>query len=162
MLFDQEYVRIQENFRRLASAALLGLSGQSARLDTDEGVLELSAYAPGILRLRLEKAVLPDYGLLAAVPETVVTAFEQLPEFYRFSDREHFSRAIYPPAAHSPDVCRPHSARVPPQTAPSRASCASPPLHTKKANGSSAWRCKAASLSTAWVKNLAPSIAAAS
>jgi len=99
MLFDQEFVKIQEGFRRVVSLKLVGNEPQSARFETDEGPLEVSAYAPGIIRVRLSPAqsektggetkrglkaefspdVLypPDYGMLANPPERVEASFEQ-------------------------------------------------------------------------------------
>lgn len=42
-----------------------------ARFLTETGPLEATAYAPGIVRLRVGRSTAPDYGLLATPPETV-------------------------------------------------------------------------------------------
>ncbi len=96
MLFDQEFVKVQEGFRRVVSLKLVDNGPQSARFETDEGLLEVSAYAPGIIRVRLISARLektsgetrlglepelsPDYGILVNPPESVEASFEQSSE----------------------------------------------------------------------------------
>jgi len=88
MLFDQEFVKIQEGFRRVVSLKQVGSGPQSVNFETDEGPLEVSAYASGIIRVRLtppqsEQAggeggqFSPDYGMLANPPEQVEAAIEQ-------------------------------------------------------------------------------------
>ncbi len=48
MLFDQEYIRIQEGFRRLTSAALLAFADQAAPVSKpDEGILRAQRLRPG-------------------------------------------------------------------------------------------------------------------
>jgi alpha-D-xyloside xylohydrolase len=84
MLFEQEFVKLQEGFRQVAALSLTRSEGQSAWFDTDEGPLEVSAYAPGILRLRFERKSLPDYELLASAPEAMQASIEAGAEVYRF------------------------------------------------------------------------------
>lgn len=69
MLFDLESVKLQAGFRGLSKARLLETTPAGARFETDEGVLEASFYAPGIVRLRITLATAPDYGLLSAEPQ---------------------------------------------------------------------------------------------
>lgn len=78
MLFDQEFVKIQAGFRRVAALKLTESGAQKALFETDEGQLEVSAYALGIVRLRFQKKDLPDYDLLASAPQPVDTKLETI------------------------------------------------------------------------------------
>ncbi len=71
MLFDLESVKLQDGFRRLASLKLVERTPSGALLATDEGALEASFYAPGIIRLRIARASEAGYGLLAENPQPV-------------------------------------------------------------------------------------------
>jgi alpha-D-xyloside xylohydrolase len=56
---------VQSRFRRLAEVAFVAADGRTARFTVDGLPLAVCAQAPGILRLRIGAATLPDYGLLA-------------------------------------------------------------------------------------------------
>jgi alpha-D-xyloside xylohydrolase len=61
---------IQSSFRRLSEATFVAADARAARFTVDGLPLTVCAQAPGILRLRIGAATLPDYGLLEiAEPE---------------------------------------------------------------------------------------------
>ncbi len=65
MLFDQEANKLQEGFSRLNWLEFRGVEGGMARFETAFGTLEVSAPGKDLLRLRLQRAPAPDYGMLA-------------------------------------------------------------------------------------------------
>lgn len=71
MLFDLESVRLQEGFVRLEGVILETVTPHSVFFKTQAGKLEISGYAPGMIRLRLRRAADTDYGILAAQPQPV-------------------------------------------------------------------------------------------
>lgn len=66
---EQESIKLQQGYRGLAQARLLEAIPGGARCQTDAGVLEASFFAPGVIRLRLTRQNLPDYGLLVSEPQ---------------------------------------------------------------------------------------------
>jgi alpha-D-xyloside xylohydrolase len=71
MLFDQEANKLQQDFNRLGWLKFTGLNAGAARFETAAGVLEVSAPGADMLRLRLQRAPAPDYGILVD-PELLV------------------------------------------------------------------------------------------
>jgi alpha-D-xyloside xylohydrolase len=65
---------LQEGFKRLVTLKLIESDAQGARCETDAGELSASFYAPDVVRLRLERQTLPDYGILATPPQVVSTS----------------------------------------------------------------------------------------
>ena len=66
---ELENVNVQRGFRRLASLSLDGPIEQGARFMTYIGPLDVSFYAPGVVRLRLETKPQPDYRMLVGAPQ---------------------------------------------------------------------------------------------
>lgn len=62
---------LQEGFKRLVTLDLIDSDAHGARFETDAGELSVGFYAPGVVRLRLEREPLPDYGILAEPPQAV-------------------------------------------------------------------------------------------
>ena len=69
MLRDQRNPSTPEGLQRLGVLKLESTSSNGGRLLTQAGSLEVWFYAPGIIRLRLERSRETDYGLLVSPPE---------------------------------------------------------------------------------------------
>ncbi len=77
MYLDIEALRFQEGFRRLVSLTPRQETPTGMLFECDEGFLQAYFFAPRIFRLRLEKQVLPDYGLLVAQEQPLLVTKEQ-------------------------------------------------------------------------------------
>ena len=69
MLHNREVTANQKGFRRLETLSFESSTPRGARFLTQAGHLEVSFYAPGIIRLRLDTKPGVDYGLLVSSPE---------------------------------------------------------------------------------------------
>ena len=64
MYLNQESQKIQEGFQNVETLSYQKELPNGARFATLTGQLEVTFFAPGIVRLRLETQEKPDYGLL--------------------------------------------------------------------------------------------------
>ena len=69
MQFNRESAAVQRGFQRLETLSFENTTSQGVRFLTQAGYLEVTFYAPGIIRLRLETKQEVDYGLLVSPPE---------------------------------------------------------------------------------------------
>ena len=75
-------LRLQQPYEPLLTIPEPELIENGLRFTTTWGDLELTGYAPRILRLRLETGVLPDYGLLAENPTGMACSVQQVDGTY--------------------------------------------------------------------------------
>ena len=66
MLFDQEANKLQAGFERLNRLDFAGLKAETALLAAPDFTLEVTAPGADMLRLRVERTPVPDYGILSA------------------------------------------------------------------------------------------------
>jgi alpha-D-xyloside xylohydrolase len=64
MLFNQEVNKLQNDFNRLERLDYIGLKAGVARFETCVGPMEVSAPGNDILRLRFQRTLVQDYGIL--------------------------------------------------------------------------------------------------
>jgi alpha-D-xyloside xylohydrolase len=65
MLFDQPINTLQQNFIGLDWLKFAGLEGGAAHFESRVGTLEVSAPAQDILRMRIQRGIVVDYGILS-------------------------------------------------------------------------------------------------
>ncbi len=78
MFLNQPGLHAQQGYEPLEALSLLETTVQGARFQSAVGVLEVIFYAPGVVRLHLQRAELPDYGLLVAEPQPVDVRVEAI------------------------------------------------------------------------------------
>jgi alpha-D-xyloside xylohydrolase len=83
MLFEQEGLQIQEGFQRLESLSLIEMFPEGARFAYQYGVIKVSFYTPGIVRIQTEPDAPTDYGLLSAGPQWMDVQVEQTQAGYK-------------------------------------------------------------------------------
>ena len=69
--------------RRVETLTLVERTPQGARFETEVGTLEVTFYAPGILRMRLGEVSRPDYGLLVGAPASMSPTCRQYDDLVR-------------------------------------------------------------------------------
>ncbi len=69
MLFDQEANKLQVGFEPLMRLEFTGLENEIARFQTGAGQLEISAPGENLIRLRIQRAPAPDYGILTGLEQ---------------------------------------------------------------------------------------------
>lgn len=77
MFVDQESVHVQQGLQRLASLSPAGAIPQGFRFLTQAGPLEVSFYAPDIVRLQIKTRPETDYGLLVSPPQQTPVSVTQ-------------------------------------------------------------------------------------
>lgn len=70
---ELENLRAQQGFQRLASLSPGGAIDQGVRFLSQAGPLDVSFYAPGVIRLQHISRPAPDYGMLVGAPQQVAT-----------------------------------------------------------------------------------------
>jgi alpha-D-xyloside xylohydrolase len=89
MFIDGEEIHCQKGFHRIETLSDCQELPRGARFLTNFGKLEVTYYAPGIIRLQIGKKTSPNYGLLVTEPEAMDT---QVSEIYPGSYRLEASR----------------------------------------------------------------------
>ena len=84
----KEDTGISEDYARLETLDFETVIPQGARFLTQFGYLDVTFYAPGIIRLHLQTKQQPDYNLLAASPEPVEVKYSSDNDVFRLSTRE--------------------------------------------------------------------------
>ena len=88
MHIDRQPAAVQRGFRRLETLSFESTIPQGARFLTQAGYLEVTFYAPGIIRLRLETKREVDYGLLVPAPAPVHVDCSPVDDGFRLEAQE--------------------------------------------------------------------------
>ncbi|NTW44878.1 MAG: hypothetical protein HGB14_10730, partial [Anaerolineaceae bacterium] len=68
--FDRESLNAQRGFHRIASVKPFHPIAGGMRFFCEEGFLDVSFYAPGVIRFQIHTTDSFDYGLLVSEPQT--------------------------------------------------------------------------------------------
>ena len=85
MLLEQESLAVQKGFQRLEAISLEKIIPSGAQFLTQVGILEISFYAPGVIRLRCEVQPENDYQLLVNPAQQVFVTVQEIPGGYSLS-----------------------------------------------------------------------------
>ncbi|MEE4194921.1 MAG: TIM-barrel domain-containing protein, partial [Anaerolineae bacterium] len=79
MLLEQESLAVQKGFQRLEAISLEKTTLSGAQFLTQAGILEVSFYAPGVIRLRCAVQPENDYQLLVNPAQQVAVSVQEIP-----------------------------------------------------------------------------------
>lgn len=84
MFLNRSSLSEQDGYNRLETFSHLGDTSSGAKFETQAGTLEVSFFAPGILRIRMANGSKPDYGLVIGQPdESIEVSTHAVEDGYR-------------------------------------------------------------------------------
>jgi alpha-D-xyloside xylohydrolase len=69
MFLNRSSLSEQDGYNRLETFSYLGEAARGAKFETQAGILEVSYFAQGVLRIRMANGSKPDYGLVIGQPD---------------------------------------------------------------------------------------------